>query len=69
MAEEVVEVNEALYSYRFADGDLLAIAIETIDVIQACETMLRMLEVKGVNVEEAIGAVYVKNLGRGYYGG
>lgn len=44
MAEEVVEVDEALYSYRFDDGDLLDVAIETIDVIHACETMLRMLE-------------------------
>ena len=68
MVGGVIGTNTALHSYRYENGDLFDVAIKTIDVIHACETMLRMLEANGVNVEEAVGAVYAKNLGRGYYG-
>lgn len=58
--EEVTEVKQA-----HEDGDLPAIACETMDVIHACETLLRMMPIDIVNL--AMNYVRANNEARGYY--
>lgn len=50
-----------------AADDLANMAIETLDVIHAAETLLRMLEVRGVDLDAAKRLVIEKNDRRGYY--
>ena len=44
-----------------------ALAMEVWDTIHACETMLAMLEIAGVDVGMARSDVVMKNIDRGYY--
>ena len=46
-----------------------ALAVETLDVIQAGFTMLGMLAMRGVDLQDAFRAFLEKNLNRGYYPG
>lgn len=59
------EANEVIYAVKFETRE--KVIEETIDEMQACETLLRYLEVSDEEFLEAQKAVYVKNLARGYY--
>lgn len=66
--EEANEVYKAIWDFSFDGGSIEDVAIEAVDVIQSCETMLRILEeYHEVDIDAAVRAVYVKNDARGYY--
>lgn len=66
--EEAREADDAVWDHLVGHKPLAYVAVETLDIIQACETMLRILERDyGIDVGEAVRAVYKKNDARGYY--
>ena len=62
------EANEAFYDANNGKS-LNSIALELLDTIQAAETGLRILELRGVCVSDRRDEVEEKNRARGYYGG
>jgi len=69
-AEKVYEeAHEAFAAAHPAGEDTKALAIETLDVIQAGFTLLGMLAARGVDLQDAFRAFLEKNLDRGYYPG
>jgi len=59
---EVVEATQDLINGRLGDMDM-----EVMDIIHSCETLLRMREAKGIDLESVRKAVVEKNGYRGYY--
>ena len=69
--EEAAEVEAAAARHAgHPDGELSqALAIETLDVIQAGFTLLGMLAMRDVDLQNAFRAFLEKNQERGYYSG
>ena len=68
IAHEVYEAFSEACDLSHGKTDADAVAVEVVDVIQACETMLRILERDhGLDAGDAVRAVYEKNDARGYY--
>ncbi|MBX9035051.1 hypothetical protein [Gordonibacter massiliensis (ex Traore et al. 2017)] len=68
VAQEVDEAFSAACDCVSGRSPVAAVAVEVVDVIQACETMLRILERDhGLDAGDAVRAVYEKNDARGYY--
>lgn len=70
--EEVVEATEAMVDYmsctRLPGKSRLDVVMKTMDVIHACETLLRMLDISDDEYESIRSEVEKKNRERGYYG-
>ena len=62
------ELGEVQLELLIPDPDLAAAAFEAANVLHAAETLLRMLEAEGVDVDAAILETVEKNRERGYYG-
>lgn len=71
--EEIQEVHVALDDYnkgygRFGLASPTPVMMETMDVIHACETLLRMMHVSDYDYDVLREKVVEKNRTRGYYG-
>ena len=66
IGEEYLEVVEIATNDAYSIEDL---AEETADIIQACETLLRIIEEGwGVEYQDVASKIIVKNMERDYYG-
>lgn len=66
--EEVQEVEaEVLDHYVIHEDNRAKIIEETLDVIQACETLLHLVAKSNAEVSQIHSRVYAKNKRRGYY--
>lgn len=69
LAAQVEKISEEYKELRNTDSGSNEEVEELFDLIQACETYLRILKARGVNVNAAFKRVKRKNKIRGYYNG